>query len=400
MLMHVLLTTASSTRSTDLSLQNTRTSERVLGSHAAVRRVQVWTPVDEALGETASGAAHQRMAALDTCTCAALVCSSRYGPVTSSGAAYAREAGVLQSRLSAHTACAAPCVVACTLDAGLRDALQRDHRMHCPSVPVLDAQRIEGAAEAIVAAVLQALGYAPAVPSFEAPGTHSTEDSGSASGLPAQEAPMLTDAQVTAWLSAHRPVPAYATVHPAAWSAYDTSAWLETLGSRYRRVADRALALHVRGHALLGLAPADLQALLATECGAQTIPTPAMAQTVASSLRQCLLRCECARVAPAHDALSTPAYCSLGTECRPFCDVRTAVQELCALRDADKSGRLPLDALWSVLRVLGMDEHRAREVAAAAPLENTYFVCYAPLLSHLADAIIRAFPASCLVMTA
>lgn len=348
--------------------------------------LQVWCALDERQAQTADGRRGQRLAALDECTCVVLICSQGYCQDTD--ASFRLEADLLQARQSPWTDTPTPHALVLAADASIAAALRKDARFRYALVHTLAAHD-DGSARVVADAVTEGLQQRLGAParvcrsrSYVAVTQLQSETSLAGKLRPSHDVvsrnsqnALRSSEDVQSWLLAHHPQSPYQAIHPAAWSVHDTAAWMESLGRRWQPFAMRALHQRLDGRILSKLGSKELAVLLTDHSCAGTTscaPTPAMAQRAMLDIAQRCAACVRVGVTPSLAAFAPPLH-----RCGPVAGVaelRLTLQQLCKLCSTSGAALVPLDTLWGVLQMLGLDRLEARRACANLPTEQLYFV--------------------------
>ena len=335
---------------------------------------------------------------MSACSSAIVICSPAFGPRAPSTSVFHLESELLHARLSPWTEGAAPRVSVFALDADTASALRTECRFQNARVQTLGASAANGA-RSVTATLLEGLHW-PASGSAHAAQSAAEQHfpDGGITGSIASHASesaapgvLSTDDGVRSWLAAHQPQAAFDALHPAAWSAYDVAAWMESFGRRWQPFASQACKQRLDGRALAGVASAELASWLAapTASGGVRALTDAMAERATRDIRQRVRACDKVAVDPALSAFASPLY-RFQLDGKSVSGVRPALQELCELQSVDGNGSVPLDVLWEILQMLGLTKREAREACTHFPLENTHWVRFEAHLDLLGAAVDRS----------
>ena len=189
-------------------------------------------------------------------------------------------------------------------------------------------------------------------------------------------------------------------MNAAAWSVFDTAAWLESHGRRYRAAADKALELCLDGRALPHMSEALWLSLLCPASGGPMLLSPAMAARLQASLAHYLLAHERQGLTPT--MWNWHGVCGVGC-CvkrlanRPHADVSATVRRLLQYPELHS---IPMDVMCCLLQVLGMQRHSARAIAWHLPHIFGCFQVTERLIQSVSDYVIRAPPYPTAVMLA
>ena len=340
--------------------------------------------------------------------------SLTYCPTAPTDSLFHAEAELLQSRLSPHTGDGSLVDIVVLSTAGPRElGFATEHRLDRPAVHQLVEGDIAASVEKLAAHVAAIISKANGLQTFDVVQCASNSGGGAA-GPPlaaySGSKQLLSDSfrrnesSTRAWLSAHTCTPAYAAVHPAAWTRFDTAAWLESRGQRYTPVATKACSARVDGRTLLTLPRSAWSKLLATQSGTQTVPTEAMVLAALTDLETRVerqRRGSDAADTPWQTHLTGPLYRCKSLARRPAADIKMAVREICDHVDTADCGSLSQDALWAVLALLGISGWlTARTVVSQLVSQLGQPVDISKAVNHLADAVARAILTSLDVLCA